>query len=721
MTEKFYYEFISWNPTFDAYVYEDETYYPVFESHLRHFNVVFKDGNGNIYDEQLIAYGQMPDRPSGIPIKDPTVQFYYVFRMWETTTIRVYQDLEINALFYENLQLYEVIFVDEYGNPIDEPQMIAYGTGAVEPESIRIPHKPSTQTHEYAFGGWDIQFSYITQDTVVTTVYVGSLRKFTYTFYLDDQTTIIKHITGSYGDRIIPPNTPTKAGTETYNYIFAGWNKPVAQTLIQNEIYYAVFEEVLKTFTVTFYDGDDNVFERQTVDYGTHATIPVGIPSKTPTIMYQYNFQEWSFDFDTEVKSDIKVYPVFEQTFRMYTVTFIVGSDIYRSIEVEYGDQARVPTPNVLGYDFLGWDESLSPIVKDLTTYALLRAKSYEITFDSGYQDGDIMPVEGSMKTIIADYDELMTLPESMYTRAGYVFIGWRTDDTDYPTFFDRESFRIIDRFDADNLESIVLIATWIAEEYYINYEYNGGFSINPDRYTVEDEIILQSAYKADHKFIGWYKIDNQPEVMFFMDTTHTEIEGELVEVIQRGTIGDITLVARFEYDGFIKLKPESTLGMYYAEITTTIPILEREIYDDDHPVFLLGLFLGQTLENLRENFINNNLVFVDSNQNILEDTQVVATGYQILVYDSDNNVIDRVHIVLKGDTNGDGRITAVDFNSISNHLNQSSLLIASKVLAIDLNNDGRITAVDFNILSNQLNQSSLIHDPNTTSTLRGK
>ena len=163
--------------SFDPYVYEDRAYYPVYESHLRHFNVTFLDGNGNVFDEQLVAYGQTPDRPNGTPVKDPTVQFYYVFRMWETTTIRVYQDLVINALFYDNLQLYEVTFVDEYGNPIDEPQMVPYGTGAVEPPSHRIPHKPSTQTHEYAFSGWDVSFSYITEDLVVRTVYVGTLRK----------------------------------------------------------------------------------------------------------------------------------------------------------------------------------------------------------------------------------------------------------------------------------------------------------------------------------------------------------------------------------------------------------------------------------------------------------------------------------------------------------------------------------------------------------------
>src|SRR5690554_2237491 len=284
----------------------------------------------------------------------------------------------------------------------------------------------------------------------------------------------------------------------------------------------------------------------------------------------------------------------------------------------------------------------------------------------------------------------------------------------------DEETMRLKDKFEVELLENIVLIATWLAEEYYIDYELNGGYSINPDRFTVEDEIILQSAYKDNHKFVGWYKVDTTPkQKMLFINAT-SSMEGEFVEVIQRGTIGDITLIAIFEYNGFIQLKDESMLGLYHAEIATTIPILEREVYDDDNPVYLLGVFLGQTIGNLRENFINEALIFVDSQQNILDDNQVVATGYQILVVDDDDQVIDRVHIVLKGDTNGDGRINAQDTAAVTNYINKSNMnLIAARLIAADINSDGRINAQDTAAVTNHINRSKPIYDETITSTMR--
>ena len=159
---------------------------------------------------------------------------------------------------------------------------------------------------------------------------------------------------------------------------------------------------------------------------------------------------------------------------------------------------------------------------------------------------------------------------------------------------------------------------------------------------------------------------------------------------------------------------------MYHAEIATTIPIEEREDYNDDNPVYLLGVFLGQTLGNLRENFINDNLIFVDSNQNILEDSNVVATGYQIIVLNEDGDVIDRVHIVLKGDTNGDGRLNAQDTAIAANYINKSNMnLIAARLLASDVNGDGRINAQDTAAIASHLNKSKLIYDGSTTSTMR--
>ena len=68
MTEQFYYELLVGIQVLIHMSMKTEIL-SVYESHLRHFNVTFLDGNGNVFDEQLVAYGQTPDRPNGTPVK----------------------------------------------------------------------------------------------------------------------------------------------------------------------------------------------------------------------------------------------------------------------------------------------------------------------------------------------------------------------------------------------------------------------------------------------------------------------------------------------------------------------------------------------------------------------------------------------------------------------------------------------------------------------------
>ena len=238
---------------------------------------------------------------------------------------------------------------------------------------------------------------------------------------------------------------------------------------------------------------------------------------------------------------------------------------------------------------------------------------------------------------------------------------------------------------------------------------------MNPDSYTIEDRIELQSAYKKDYKFVGW-TMEHVTEIvgpMMFrtaMIRTMSTPSEAFVEAIEEGTIGNIILTARYKYDGYIILKDQSMLGMFYAEITSIIPIVEREEYMDSKPVYLMGVFLGQTLGNLRENFINDNLVFLDSKGNVITDDKVVSTGHQIVIYDeTDGSVRDRVIIVLKGDTNGDGSIDIMDLNTITMHIKETTPLEAEFLIALD---------IDLNKIVLHIKEVEFIHDKNQTGTM---
>ena len=54
-----------------------------------------------------------------------------------------------------------------------------------------------------------------------------------------------------------------------------------------------------------------------------------------------------------------------------------------------------------------------------------------------------------------------------------------------------------------------------------------------------------------------------------------------------------------------------------------------------------------------------------------------------------------------KGDVNGDGSITAVDYMLIKNHIMDKSKLTGENLARADVNKDGSITAVDYMIIKN--------------------
>ena len=66
--------------------------------------------------------------------------------------------------------------------------------------------------------------------------------------------------------------------------------------------------------------------------------------------------------------------------------------------------------------------------------------------------------------------------------------------------------------------------------------------------------------------------------------------------------------------------------------------------------------------------------------------------------------------IVIYGDVNGDGLVSAVDYVKIKNYIMSSSELSGSYKLAADVNNDGTISAVDYVNIKNYIlgNNSSL-------------
>ena len=712
MTVKYRYEFVEWGPDYNEVLTKDVTYSPYYDELIRHYEVKFIDGNGEVFESIYVPYGGNGYLPEGIPVKDSTKQYWYEFTMWQVEPISVKRDMEIIALFNRYLNQYKVTFIDENGN-ILRVQMVEYGTGATEPTEDLIPKKADTREYTYTFAGWSRPFGNITEDIIVQTVYIGALRTYTYTFYDDDQMTIIKQVRDVYGAKITAPSAPTKPNTDYIVYEFSGWDKVVPESLTDHITFYAVYKETGRSYNVIFYNGNNQILEIQKVTYGQSAQTPSETPTKLSSQMYDYVFTGWIEDY-SEITDNLSVYPTFEAKLRTFNVTFVNFDGSEKVIKVEYGKsaQGKVATPYRPGYRFVNWDKDINVITSDLLTHAVYVANDYYVNFHG--LDADL----GEMEPIIAPYHGTVSIPQNSFSRLGYYFAGWKVDESDeYPIYSEQDTFTLTD-------EGLDLYAAWVPIVYDIEYELDGGIAVNPTNYTIEDTIELQGAQKEEHKFLGWYikdiiLSDEEKELIDLIEDLTTDFEK--IEKIESGHIGNLILIALYEYNGYIKLKEESMLGLYHADIHTTVPIYEREAYDDENPVYLLGVFLGQTIGNIKENFINPNVEFIDVEGNPLSEDQVVATGYQMVIRDAEDNTIirDRVHIVLKGDTNGDSLINIYDILFITNHISNDTLLQGSALLAGLVDETDGVNIYDFLAITNHITGQELIHDPNQTSTMR--
>ena len=107
-------------------------------------------------------------------------------------------------------------------------------------------------------------------------------------------------------------------------------------------------------------------------------------------------------------------------------------------------------------------------------------------------------------------------------TRKGYEFLGW---------YIGEEK---VEKVEVGTTGNLTLTAKWDAIEYQITYDLgNGTHDASPVvSYTIENNITLGTASKRGYRFLGWL------------------LNEELVTEIEKGTTGNIELVASWEYQG---------------------------------------------------------------------------------------------------------------------------------------------------------------------------
>lgn len=240
---------------------------------------------------------------------------------------------------------YKVNFYDWDGTVISS-QTVNDGEDAVLPEN---PEKEG-----YDFIGWDKSVANIREDTD----FFANFKKKEYTVvFIDWQNQLVEVQTFEHGDILTPPEYE-----EIEGYTFEGWDQILNgnSTVTQDMVVTALYE--INTYTVKFYDFDNNVISTQTLEYGETAQAPEKVEESSDGKQFAgwFNPEEYQ-----NVDHDAAIYPTyyFEETTPNPSANFSTG---------EYDDEIQLELScedeNAVIFYYVDGDESTEAIYTEPVT-----------------------------------------------------------------------------------------------------------------------------------------------------------------------------------------------------------------------------------------------------------------------------------------------------------------------------------------------------------------
>ena len=384
------YAFAGWDKEI-VNVEGDATYKATYTQNTNSYTVTFKNYDGTLISENTYEYGtpamniNIPERPE----RESTAQYEYSFHGWDKPIVDVTEDIVYTATFSETLRNYTITFLDEYGNTLSEREY-PYGTQAGEIDIPPLSPKSDTEQYHYEFRGWAPEIANVEGDAVYTALYGEQLREYTVTFKNYDGS-IISQVSYPYGTsaaEIERPLTPEKPATAQYSYQFDHWTPEIMEVTGDAE-YTAQFNEVLRSYIITFVDENGAQIASDIYEYGTPVSqIAVPTPEKVGDAQYHYEFNGWIPALKA-VEGEATYMASYRQVINTYTVTWDVNgqktSETYEYGQIpEYkGETPARPSDEQYTYTFTGWDKAIVSVTGDATYTAQFSSttKQYTITF----------------------------------------------------------------------------------------------------------------------------------------------------------------------------------------------------------------------------------------------------------------------------------------------------------------------------------------------------
>lgn len=260
---------------------------------LKEYTIIFKNENGNILEEQIYKYGEVPAYKGETPTKAATKKYEYKFKGWNKEIVKVTEEATYTATFDEILRKYKITFADEDGTVLEEKE---YKYGEKPVYSKGQPVKEQDEQYTYKFECWDKEIVDTTEETTYTAKYSKTERSYL-VIYQHEDGTIIKQDTYKYSEEPSQPEDLYKESDEQYTYQFKYWKKDKDQ-VTKKITFTAYYEKTIREYTVTFKNEDGKVITTEKYKYGQIPQEPSEKPTKEADSQYTYEFIGWDKEID---------------------------------------------------------------------------------------------------------------------------------------------------------------------------------------------------------------------------------------------------------------------------------------------------------------------------------------------------------------------------------------------------------------------------------------
>ena len=503
-TAQYDFTFKEWSPAVVA-VNGNADYTATYNEILRSYTVTWKNYDGSTLEtDENVPYGAEPVYNGENPTKAQDIQYTYTWSGWSPTIDTVSGDVTYFAQFTPVTRSYQITFYNYNGQVLQQSDVLYGETPAYTGET---PVKPETAQYTYSFNGWNPVLAEVTGSASYTAQFTPITKSYTITFKNGDD--ILQSSDVLYGETpAYTGETPTKAQNAQYTYSFSGWSPAVA-SVTGEQVYVAQFESHIKSYTITFKNGD-HILQSSEVPYGETPAYTGETPTKESTAEFSYSFSGWSPAVASVTGEQVYVAQFTPET-RSYSVSFNTnGGSSVDSQTIEYGSKAVEPTdPTKTGYTFVSWylDAELnneydfdSTITGALVLFAKWNANSYTVIFDGNGA------TSGSMANESFVYGTPKALTANAFVRTNWVFSSWNTEANGSGNSYANEAE--LSTLSAVDGSEVTLYAIWTNNSYTISFNANSGEGLMGvqviDLSVTEFVLNANSFTKLGYTFAGW-------------------------------------------------------------------------------------------------------------------------------------------------------------------------------------------------------------------------